>query len=240
MVAGNRRGDDQIVRDGGLIVAVGQKLLLTEPGGASRVVAAAVEGQPDNRFNDCRCDPQGRLWAGTMSKVRAARTASLYRFDNELGLCRKVENTTLSNGMGWSPLGGTMYFIDSTTQRVDAFDFDGGAGQISARREFVSIDADDGLPDGLAVDAEGGVWVALFGGGQVRRYTSYGELDSVVKIPVPHPTCPTFGGADLGTLFITSTRHRLTPTQRSEYPLAGSVFAYRPGVRGVVIPPFAG
>lgn len=227
-------------RNGGLIVAVGHELLLVEPGGVCKIAATADEGQPNNRFNDCRCDPQGRLWAGTMSKVRASGTAGLYRFEHDSGLCRKVAHTTLSNGMGWSPDGEKMYFIDSTTQRVDVFDFDGIGGEISGRREFVQIDADDGLPDGLTVDVEGGVWVALFGGAQVRRYSPDGRLDTVISIPVPHTTCPTFGGPDLDTLFITSTRHRLTLAQRTEYPLAGAVFACRPGVKGLAATPFAG
>jgi sugar lactone lactonase YvrE len=220
-------------RGGGLLVAVGHELVLVDPDGTRAAVASAERAKPDNRFNDCRCDPQGRLWAGTMSKRREPGAAALYRLDADRELRCVVPGTTLSNGIGWSPDGETMYFIDSTTQRIDAFDFDGASGRVSGRRAFAAVEEADGMPDGLTVDAEGGVWVGLFGGGAVRRYSAGGRLDAVVELPVPHPTCPAFGGADFATLFITTTRHRLSPAQRAETPLAGAVFACEPGVRGV-------
>ncbi len=226
-------------RDGGLVAAVERELLLVDADGTRSPLAAVAAEPPENRFNDCRCDPQGRLWAGTMSRVRAPGAAALYRLDPDDGrLERALAETTLSNGLGWSPDGATMYFIDSTTQRVDALDFDGRDGAVSGRRPFAQVDLADGMPDGLAVDAEGGVWVALFGGGAVRRYDAAGRLDAMVELPVPHPTCPAFGGPDLATLYVTTTRHRLSAEQRAQLPLAGAVFACEPGVRGLPATPF--
>jgi sugar lactone lactonase YvrE len=133
-----------------------------------------------------------------------------------------------------------MYFIDSTTQRIDAFEFDLAAGELGARREFARVDPDDGLPDGLAVDAEGGVWVCLFGGGQLRRYNAGGRLTEVVELPVSNPTSPAFGGPGLGVIYVTSARHRLTPQQLEREPLAGALLAVRPGVTGLPAARFGG
>jgi len=219
--------------DGSLVVAVDHDLVHVDRAGRRAMVASAERAKPENRFNDCRCDPQGRLWAGTMSKRRDPGAAALYRLDADRVLRCVVPGTTLSNGIGWSPDGATMYFIDSTTQRIDRFDFDGATGALSGRRPFALVEAADGMPDGLAVDAEGGVWVALFGGGAVRRYGPDGRCDAILELPVPHPTCPAFGGPGLATLYVTTTRHRLSQAERAGHPLAGAVFACEPGVRGL-------
>lgn len=218
--------------NGALVVAVDRELRLLSESGEPHTLAGVESDRAANRFNDCRSDPQGRLWAGTMSKTRTPGAAALYRLDHR-GLQLAIEGTTLSNGMGWSPDGELMYFIDSTTQRIDVLDFDGRDGSISGRRSFARIDSSDGLPDGLTVDAQGGVWVCLFGGGAVRRYDADGRLDEHIPLPVPHPTCPAFGGEDLATLFITTTRHKLTEQQLPEFPAAGSVLALEPGVGGM-------
>jgi sugar lactone lactonase YvrE len=218
----------------GHLLAVGHALVLRDAAGELRTLAAAEEGLAENRFNDCRCDPQGRLWAGTMSKARTPGAAALYRLAPGGGLERVLDATTISNGIGWSPGGELMYFIDSTTQRIDAFDFDAASGAIAERRTLVEIDPADGLPDGLTVDAQGGIWVCLFGGGAVRRYAPDGTLDAVVELPVTNPTCPTFGGPALDTLYVTSARHRLTDEQLAAEPLAGALLALEdPGVRGL-------
>jgi sugar lactone lactonase YvrE len=216
----------------GHVVAAGHCLLLHD-GEADRTVAVVEEDLPDNRFNDCKCDPQGRLWAGTMSKIRTAGTAALYRLVAGRELEPVIDGTTISNGLAWSPSGDTMYFIDSTTQRVDAFDFHAATGDISDRRTLIEIDEADGLPDGMTVDAEGGIWICLFGGAALRRYTHDGRLDASVPLPTTNPTSPCFGGPDLRTLYITTARHRLTPAQLSSEPLAGAVLALEPEVRGL-------
>ena len=220
--------------DGGLVLALGHDLLrLGDEGRATETLASVESGLPGNRFNDCRCDPQGRLWAGTMSTSREPGAAGLYRLVAGRGIELVLPATTLSNGIGWSPDGQTMYFIDSTTQRIDAFDFDGGQGTVANRRCLAEIAPGDGMPDGMAVDADGGVWVCLFGGGAVRRYGPDGALDEHVSLPVPHPTCPAFGGPDLSTIYVTTTRHRLTPEQLGRLPDAGLILALRPGVKGL-------
>jgi sugar lactone lactonase YvrE len=217
---------------GGQLLAVDHALVLRDPDGARRTIATVEEQVDENRFNDCRCDPQGRLWAGTMSRTRTPGTAALYRLEPGGELERVVDATTISNGLGWSPAGDELYFVDSTTQRIDAFDFDPAGGAIANRRTLATIDPADGLPDGIAVDADGGIWVCLFGGAAIRRYGRNGELDVHIPLPVTNPTCPAFGGPDLTTLYVTSARHRLTPEQLAAEPRAGALLALNPGVRG--------
>lgn len=227
-------------RGGGLVAALGHEILLVDPNGSRELIAAVERDRPDNRFNDCRCDPQGRLWAGTMSKVREPASAALYRLTPGEEIEQVVPRTTLSNGMGWSPDGELMYFVDSTTQRIDVFDFDGVDGSVHDRRCFAAIDPADGLPDGMTVDSEGSVWVCLFGGGALRRYGPSGALELDVQLPVTNPTCPVFGGSDLRTLFVTTARHRLSDSQLQGEPLAGSVLVIEPGIAGLPGNAFAG
>jgi sugar lactone lactonase YvrE len=229
-----------VLRDsGGLLLAVGHELIALDARGDFRTVAIVEEDEPENRFNDCRCDPRGRLWAGTMNKSGTPGAAGLYRMAVGRRLELVIPDTTVSNGIGWSPRGETMYFVDSTTQRIDAFDFDLETGSITNRRTFASVDPNDGLPDGLTVDAEGGVWLCLFGGAAVRRYSADGRLDEVISLPVTNPTCPSFGGPGLETLHITTARHRLSTTQLAGEPLAGALLALEPGVAGVPATRFA-
>ncbi|MBA3260976.1 MAG: SMP-30/gluconolactonase/LRE family protein [Thermoleophilaceae bacterium] len=223
----------------GRLLAIGHRILLDD-GDRADVLATVEDDQPGNRFNDCKCDPQGRLWVGTMSKERAVGAAALYRLSPGAEIERVVAGTTISNGLAWSPAGDRMYFIDSTTQRVDVFDFDARTGAIADRRTFAEIDPLDGLPDGMTVDAEGGVWVCLFGGAAVRRYGVDGRLDAVIALPVTNPTSPAFGGSALRTLYVTSARHRLSAEQLRAEPLAGAVLAIEPGVAGLPGNRFAG
>jgi sugar lactone lactonase YvrE len=175
----------------GHVLAAGHRILLRDDD-TETVLAVVEQDLPDNRFNDCKCDPQGRLWAGTMSKTRAPGTAALYRLVPGRELERVIDGTTISNGLAWSPSGDTMYFIDSTTQRVDAFDFDATTGDIDGRRALIDIDPNDGLPDGMTVDADGGIWICLFGGAALRRYTPDGRLDASIPLPTTNPTSPCF------------------------------------------------
>ena len=223
----------------GWVVAAGHRLLLRD-GEREQTLGAVELDRTDNRFNDCRCDPQGRLWAGTMSGRRAPGTAALYRLRGGGEIERVIAGTTISNGLGWSPAGDRMYFIDSTTQRIDVLDFDAASGDVANRRALVEVDPRDGLPDGMTVDAEGGIWVCLFGGGAVRRYSPEGVLEAAIALPVTNPTSAAFGGADLRTLYVTTARHRLSPEQLAVEPLAGDLFALYPGVRGLPGNRFAG
>lgn len=211
-------------RSGGKIAAIGHQLRAYDRDGKLERTWEAETHLSSNRFNDCRSDAAGRLWAGTMSKERTPDQAALYRIDEKGEFTNEISPTTLSNGMGWSVDQALMYFIDSTTYRIDVLDYNIESGAVSGRRPFATIDPTDGLPDGLTVDSDGGVWVALFGGGAVRRYSSAGELTHHINLPVTNPTCPAFGGWELDTLFITSARIKLTDDQLSLEP-AGALLA---------------
>jgi sugar lactone lactonase YvrE len=201
---------------------------------------AAVEPKPGVRFNDCRADPRGRLWAGTLHRDRKHGQAALYRLEPGGELTLVLPERTISNGIGWSPDGNTMYYIDSTTWRLVAYDYDLDTGDLGEEIIFAVIDPEDGLPDGLTVDAEGGVWVCLFGGAKIRRYGPDGSLDKEIALPLTNPTCPAFGGADLRTMYITTARHRLTAEQLDREPNAGAVLQLDVGVAGVLPHRFAG
>lgn len=222
------------------MLAIGHQLVVRTASGEHTRLASAEEGLHHTRFNDCRCDARGRLWAGTMSRERIAGSAGLYRLEAGGELEQVIAATTISNGIGWSPDGSRMYFVDSTTQRIDVFDYDLGAGAVANRRVFAEIAPADGLPDGLTVDAGGGVWLCLFGGGALRRYAPDGTLEQHVRLPVTYPTCPVFGDRDLGTLYVTTARHRLDLRERAREPAAGAVLALRPGATGQPGLAFAG
>jgi sugar lactone lactonase YvrE len=226
-------------RSGGLVVAL--RHAVESWGSDGRHVLGVLEPErAANRCNDAACDAAGRLWVGTMSTRREPGTAALHRIRPGEPPEAVMRGTTISNGLGWSPEGDRMYFVDSPTQRVDVLAFDPDSGELGDRRPLIGIPAREGLPDGLAVDAEGAIWLCLFGGGQVRRYAPDGRLLAVAHLPASNPTSAAFGGADGMTLFVTSARHRLSPARRAAEPLAGAVFALRPGVRGVPTGCFAG
>jgi sugar lactone lactonase YvrE/DNA-binding IclR family transcriptional regulator len=185
-----------------------------------------------NRFNDAKCDRKGRIWAGTMGLDASMPTGSLYRFDGARSAHVVDGGFKVSNGMGWSPDDKTFYFTDSGLQTVFSYDFDLEAGTVSNRRVFASFPRERGKPDGLAVDAEGFVWIAMWDGWQVVRYAPDGCVDREVDLPVPRPTSCCFGGADLRTLYITSARVRLPRTVLDEAPLSGGIFSLPVDVGG--------
>lgn len=207
--------------------------------GPIRKLASVPEAGPTVRFNDGKCDPSGRFWAGTMAYDEAPGAACLYRLDTDGTVARVLDGVTISNGLAWTADARTMYYIDSPTRRVDAFAFDPDTGSISERRTVVRIPEGAGSPDGMTIDADGGLWVALWGGSAIHRYVN-GRLDRVVSMPVSRPTSCAFGGPDLDELFITSAWKGLTTAERDAQPLAGSLFRLRPGVRGVLPQAFAG
>jgi len=223
---------------GGLVLGIRDGFGLIQNGASELGAVIEVERDvPGNRMNDGRCDPAGRFWAGTMAWDHTPGSGSLYKLENSGGgLCAVsvLAGLTVANGLDWSPDGGLLYYIDSPTQRVDVFDFDAGDGTLQRRRPFVQIPEADGLPDGMVVDAAGCVWVALFGAGRVRRYTPAGRIDLEIVFPVSLVTSLAFGGADLGDLYVTTARHRLTDEERAEQTHAGSLFVCRPGPRGLV------
>ncbi len=218
---------------GGLILAVPEGFAsLDVETGVVAPLAALPEPQPDRRMNDGKCDAAGRFWAGTMALDERAGGGALYRFDPGGQVTSIVPGVTVSNGLDWSLDGRHMYYVDSGSGRIDVFDWDLGAGLVSNRRPFVHFPAQAGVPDGLTVDAEGGVWVALWGGGAIHRYRPDSTLDRVFLMPVSHPTSCAFGGPDLRDLYVTTARIALSAEERARQPEAGSLFRVRPGVRG--------
>jgi sugar lactone lactonase YvrE len=222
-------------QDGGLVAATGTSVVLLDAE-LRRTVAAEISGATDLRFNDGACDPQGRFWVGTMSRDERPERGALYRFD-ERGLVAMVESVSISNGIDWTVDGTRMIYADTPTRRIDTFAFDAVDGTLSDRRTLVEL---QGMPDGLAVDAEDHIWVALWDGWAVHRYRPDGTLDRVVELPVARPTSCAFGGGDLGDLYITSARTGLTAEALEAQPHAGSVFVLKPGVAGRPANRFAG
>jgi sugar lactone lactonase YvrE len=230
------------LRDGGLVLALAKQVAFYEPGGELELLVDVEQDQPRNRFNDGKVDRCGRLWLGTMNDTDWDEpTGSLYRLDPGLGLTRLQSAVVCANGLGWSPDDRTLYFTESFRYAIFAYDFDSDAGTLSARRVFETVDRSTGaFPDGLTVDAEGGVWSVQNGAGRVVRYAPDGDVTHEVIVPVPQPTSCVFGGRGLDVLYITTSRQGMTPEQLGRYPLSGSVFAVRPGTTGVPEPLFAG
>jgi sugar lactone lactonase YvrE len=222
--------------DGGLVAAVRDGFALFASGRSTMSRLLPVERSvTGNRMNDGKCDSRGRFWAGTMAIDHTPNAGTLYRLDRTDGdeaVSVIFSGITVANGLDWSPDNRLMYYIDSPTQRIDVFDFDRESGALANRRVFVEIPAADGLPDGMTVDAEGHVWVALFRGAKVRRYRPDGEIDLEVKVPVTLVTSCAFGGRNSEDLYITTARHRLTPKEAAEQTTAGGVFVCRPGPVG--------
>jgi sugar lactone lactonase YvrE len=197
---------------------------------------------PNNRFNDGKCDPQGRFWAGTMDAVRwSAPAGNLFRLDPDKTITRRQANVICSNGSGWSPAGDKMYYTESFRYAIFVYDFDPATGAISNRRPFATLDSKSGgFPDGMTVDADGFVWSNLVGLGQIHRYDPQGKLERIVQLPVPRATDCTFGGPDLKTLYVTSARETMTPEQLAPAPLSGSLFAIDCEMQGLPPNSFSG
>lgn len=227
-------------RRGDWIVATQTGFARLDPASGSVRRIVAVEADiTDTRMNDGAVDARGRFWAGTMS-MTGRRHGALYRLDPDGRVARMITGVTVSNGIGWSPDGSKMYYVDTETGRIDLFDFNEDWGTLTNRRPFINVSHRAGHPDGLVVDVEGGVWLALWAGGALHRYTADGRLERTVKLPVTHPTKCAFGGEDWTDLYITSAWIELTPAQRETQPLAGAVFRCQPGVAGLPPRLFAG
>jgi sugar lactone lactonase YvrE len=221
---------------GGLALALRDGIGLMPPGaGEARLVAPVERERRHTRMNDGACDSRGRFWAGTMSLAGDTRAAALYRFDPDLHVTRVLPGISVSNGIGWAPDGSVLYHVDSPRRRVDLYEFDADRGTVAGRRAVIPIAAELGSPDGLTVDAEGGIWLALWGGAAIQRYSPDGVLEERIELPVTNVTSCCFGDRDLGTLYVTTAARGA-----AHEPLAGAVFACRPGVCGLPATPFAG
>lgn len=219
---------------GGLVVAIEDGFATLDPAtGALAMLAEVERDRPANRMNDGACDGAGRFWAGTMAFASDVGAGSLYKLETDHRVEKVLDGLTISNGIGWSPDGRLMYYIDSPTHSLDVFDFALERGALSNRRRLAAIEAGGALPDGLCVDAQGYVWVALWGGWSVRRYAPDGRLERSIALPVSQVSACAFGGPDLADLYITSATNLLAPAQLGLEPHAGGLFRCRPGVRGI-------
>jgi sugar lactone lactonase YvrE len=217
--------------DGRLALAVRDGFALLDLDGEEVALIVEVERElTGNRMNDGKSDPAGRFWAGTMAVDMRAGAGALYRLDAERNVELMVPGVSISNGLGWSPDGRLMYYIDSPQGRVDVFDFDATSGAIANRRPFAQ--AQGGDPDGMAVDARGGLWVAIWGAGKVLHFLPDATLSDEIELPALQVTSCCFGGPELQDLYITSAWQGMTAEQRAREPLAGGVFRSRPGVQG--------
>ncbi len=191
----------------------------------------AVEADvPENRMNDAACDAHGRCFAGTMAVDGTRGAGALYRLDPDLSVHNVADDISISNGIGWSPAGDVMYYVDTGTPAIDAFSYDERTGEASERRRLTDTDPMWGAPDGLTMDAEGGIWVAFWGGGAVRRFGPGGALEAVLELPAVRPTKPAFGGAGLERMYVTTAR--LDDRAAAVGDLGGAILTLDPGVRG--------
>jgi len=218
-------------RDGGAVLGIERGFAIEGTGGTITELGE-VWSHEQVRMNEGGCDPDGRFYCGSMAYDKQPGAGGLYRLDPDRSVHVVLADVTVSNGIEWSPDGSLVYYNDTDTGRVDVFDYEQDAG-LSDRRPFVETGA---RPDGLTVDAEGGVWVALSNAGVVRRYTAEGTLDDVIELPVTKVTACTFGGSRLDELFITTSREGL---ERDAEPAAGSLFRAVPGVSGLAVREFA-
>lgn len=224
---------------GGLVVNLAEGVGLYGPAGDFSWLARWPN--PDCRGNDAAVDPWGRLWAGTMRYDEAEGGGDLRRVAPDGTATVVLAGTSVSNGLGWSPDERAMYFIDSPTRRVDRFAVDPDDGSVRDRRPFVELpDGTPGFPDGMTVDADGCLWVALWDGWAVHRYTPDGRLDRVLEMPVARATACAFGGPELRDLYITTARDRLSAEELAGQPLAGSLLVVHDVGQGTVSKPFAG
>lgn len=195
---------------------------------------------PSNRFNDGKCDKMGRFWAGTMDFACKKSTGSLYRLSPDLSCTRIDSEYIVTNGPAWSLDDRTLYHNDSVNGRVYAFDFDLESGAVSNKRVFLQFSPEDGSPDGMTTDAEGGLWIAHWGASKVTRHASDGKVLQTVTLPCSQITSCAFGGPGLTTLFITSAADGLSPEQLEREPLAGGLFALNVGIAGMPANQFHG
>jgi len=230
--AGDPVGTVGLTRGGGLVLALAGGFALSGPDGQDlRPFGDFAVDRSVRRFNDGKPDPWGNFCAGTMAVPEDSDLpCSLYRLSPDGAVTELFGGVGLSNGLDWTDDRRAFYYADSLVGGVDVFDTDPDTGALSGRRRFVSVPG--GPPDGLTLDAEGCLWLAVWGTGELRRYTPDGLLDTVVRLPVSQVTSAAFGGTDLGTLYITTARENFTPADLAAQPQAGDIFACIPGVTG--------
>ena len=226
---------------GGLIVAFADRVVLFDlETGAEELIHRFEADNPETRLNDGRTDRSGRFVLGGMNERSGAANSSVISIDSNLSIRTLITGVSCANSTCFSPDGQIMYFADTPDREILAFDYDVATGDVSNRRVHASFSDEPGLPDGSCVDAEGGVWNAEWEGRRVVRVAPNGKIDKVVEVPVWKPTCCAFGGPDLDTLFITTSRLMSSGDVLEKEPDSGGLFAVKPGVRGVEDTPFNG
>jgi len=226
---------------GGYIVALRSGIWLARADGSlERQVAAAPYDRSHHRFNDGRCDRQGRFWIGSMNERRDANTAALLRLDADFALTRVLDDMMISNGLAWSPDGRTMYHADTPTRTIRSFDFDPVTGTPTRPRTFAHWSGETERPDGGAVDSAGNYWTAHYRGGKVVQLSPTGAVLADYPVPARCPTMCAFGGPDLRTLYVTSATNERPADELARFPFSGGIFTMRVDVPGLPEPHFAG
>jgi|SRR5271166_1037104 len=222
--------------DEGWLLAAGRGFVhLTVDGAVNELAAVAPAG---TRMNDGACDPQSRFWAGTLADDHHAGGGALYRLDGQGQIELMLDGLTIPNGLGWSPDGTTMYLIDSGPRVVHAFEFDPVRGTISAGRVLVTVAEELGAPDGMTVDAAGDLWVAIYGGGRVHRYSPDGLLRETLIVPAKQSTSCAFGGPGLDRLYVTTATEDWSEARRRAEPAAGLAYRFQTDASGLPATPF--
>ena len=231
------------MREGGLLLARRDGLFRFDPEtGRHHALIGAPYDATRERFNDGKCDPQGRFWTGTIYEPRDAELAAFYCYDRPHGLRRMAGDITVGNGLGWSPDGRTLYYSDTKAHTIYAQDFDASTGHSGVRRMLAQfplkqpdqdLDTYGGRPDGAAVDAEGAYWCAMFEGQRLLRLSPQGEVLREIRLPVRCATMPCFGGVDLKTLYITTSREKRPDAELAAQPLAGRILSLRVDTPGL-------
>jgi sugar lactone lactonase YvrE len=223
---------------GGYVCGLRDGIALALPGSPPATWIARGFAPPTHRLNDGTCDPAGRLWVGATAMDFGSRPGSLYRVEPDGEVTVAIDTVQFANGIGFSADAGTLYLIDSLAHVLLAYDFDNDAGTLAGARRVAVFDPAEGMPDGLAVDAEGGIWVARYGACAVERYDERGDVTERVLLPAAQPTCPAFGGPGLETMYVTSAWQFLAADARDEDQ--GAIFTFEPGVAGAPTYAFGG
>jgi sugar lactone lactonase YvrE len=220
---------------GQVIAALQNGIYLIDPlTGTKRLISAPEDTVPENRFNSGKCDPAGRFWAGTVNMDMKQGMGKLYRLDSDSTVHEMLEYASIPNGTVWSGDNTKMFYMDSPTQKVIAYDYDNETGEISNGKTAVEIPPEIGLPYGMTIDADNNLWIAIYGGAAVTCWNpETGEMLHEIKVPAKNVTSCAFGDEDFGTLYITTARQETDSEELKKYPHAGGVFKIRPGVYGV-------
>lgn len=231
-------GGFALTGDGGAVVALREGLYrLDLDSGALHPLAPPPFDPMLFRFNEGACDANGRFWVGVMfdplDGTLVQQPGRLHSFTLDGGLRDEPDAAELHNGMAWSADGATFFLSHSNSRQIIAFDYAVNGGRLSNRRIFATIPRELGIPDGAAIDTEGGYWSALHGGGKLRRFHADGTVDRDVDLPVSQPTMPAFGGEDLATLYVTTASHNMSAADKAREPLAGALFRLEVGARGI-------